>query len=417
MITRLERLPQPLWPQMINAAGRALHRVGAAPEPFDAFALIEDARRRAGFDDFGPAPLVEPLQVLLSAYREEAQLSFLGRLSARRHLQRLLEARLAVEADRVRIPAIAEERISRPLVIFGLPRSGTTLLHRLLALDPDNSVPRVWEATAPSPPPGPASENDPRIARVDRQLRWLTRLSPEVRTAHPLEARLPQECVALLAYSLQSPQFHTTHHVPSYKAWLERQDPRPAYAYHRRMLQHLQWRRPGRRWVLKAPAHLFALDALCTTYPDAVLVQCHRDPRPALASTASLIAALRRAFSETVEPRRFGPVLIERWAAGLERAAELRAADAELERRTLDLQHAEIMRDPVGAIRRIYAHWQLPLSDRAAAHMRRFAAANPRDKNGVHRYSAADFGLDGPEVQERFAGYRERFRVAPETPV
>lgn len=416
MITRLERLPQPLWPPVVNAIGRALCRVGAAPQLLDASALIDNARRRTGLDGFGPAPVVEPLQVLLRAYREEAQLSFLGRLAAQHHLQRLLEARLAVEADRARNPAIAGERISRPLVIFGLPRSGTTLLHRLLALDPDNRAPRIWEVTAPSPPPGPASDDDPRIARVDRQLRWLTRLSPEVRAAHPLDARLPQECVAILAYSLLSPQFHTTHHVPSYKSWLQRQDRRPAYAYHRRTLQHLQWRRPGRRWVLKAPAHLFALDALCATYPDAVLVQCHRDPAPALASTASLIAALRRAFSETAEPRRLGPVLVERWAEGLENAAAARAADPALERRIVDLQHAEIMRDPVGAVRRIYAHWRLPLSDTVAARMERFAAANPRDKNGVHHYAAADFGLDGRKVDERFAGYRERFCVPPETP-
>lgn len=401
-------------PRVVNAVGSSLHRAGLVSTGIEPEELLAEARQQTGLADFGPGPLRRPLEVLSTALREEATLSFLGQLVVRGHLLRLLDNRLRLEADRQHHAEIGRERIERPLVILGLPRSGTTFLHRLLAQDADNRVPRSWEVLYPSPPPGPAAGDDPRIARSERQMRWFTRLAPDLRAAHPVGARLPQECVAILSHSLMSPQFHITHHIPSYKAWLEQQDWRPAYACHYRFLQQLQWRRPGRRWVLKAPAHLFALGPLLATYPDAVLVHGHRDPCMALASAASLIATLRRAFSTAVDPALLGNVLAERWAEGLERAMAAREAEPALTARTLDLRYTELTARPIAVVRRIYEHWAVPLRPAAEARMQRFLAEQSEQGGHRHRYAPASFGLERSTVEARFAAYRARYGIERE---
>ena len=296
-----------------NAMGRTI------PLSLDPESLMQTARRRTGLEDFGPFPLEEPLHLLCSAYENESQMNFIGRAAARSYLLRLLENRLRLESDRRKYPEIEQQNIREPVFVLGLPRTGTTILYNLLELDPDNRAPLSWEVMMPSPPPGldTTKQPDPRIAETDRLLNRVDRLAPDFRKIHPLGATLPQECIAITTHPLQSIQFHTTHRVPSYQAWLDRQDLRPGYEWHKRFLQHLQWRAGGERWLLKAPAHLFGMDALSAVYPDARVIQTHRDPVKVVASIASHGCVLRAAFSDRIDVNEIGAEWCELWAQGL----------------------------------------------------------------------------------------------------
>jgi hypothetical protein len=190
---------------------------------------------------------------------------------------------------------------------------------------------------------------------------------------------------------------------------------RPAYAFHRRFLQHLQWRTPASRWVLKAPSHVFAFDALLDTYPDARIVQTHRDPVTAIASVASLSSSLHRAFSRYREPARFGREVVDRWTEGLERSLELRRRGRIDPARVADVHHHELVDDPMAVVRRIYAQFDMPMTPAAEARMRAFLEENPKGKHGQHEYALDTFGLDAQDLVRRFKAYSEYFGVRPES--
>jgi hypothetical protein len=232
---------------------------------------------------------------------------------------------------------------------------------------------------------------------------------------HPMGARLPQECVALTAHDFATMIFHTTYHVPSYQAWLDGADLRWVYASHRRQLQYLQWRCPGERWVLKSPGHLWALDALLAAYPDAGIVQTHRDPLKVVASLTSLITLLRSLATDRIDPFEIGRDWTQRLADGLEKSMAVRERGPCQEGQFFDVHFAEFMRDEIGMVRRIYSHFGLELTPAAEARMRRFLAANPQEKHGVHRYTLAA-GLDPVTERRRYAAYQQRFGI-PSEPV
>jgi hypothetical protein len=220
--------------------------------------------------------------------------------------------------------------------------------------------------------------------------------------------------VAILSHTFASPQFQSMYYVPSYQRWLSYKDLRPVYAFHRCFLQHLQWRCPADRWVLKAPSHLFALDALLATYPDACIIQTHRDPCAVVASVASLDAVLRRVFSHRVNLHEIGREALQQWASALDRAMQIRDRTDGAPGRFLDVYYTDLVRDPIATVRRIYAHCGLHFTDEVEARMRRFLAAHPKDQHGVHRYSLAQFGLTPEQVARRFHAYVTRFNPEPE---
>jgi hypothetical protein len=398
-----------------NVMGRGLERAGVSLVAFEREAMLKEARARTGLADFGGDEFQEPLGRLLEGYEREARFSTVGRLAAWRDTVSLLANRLRLVEDRKRHPAIADEAIRRPLFIVGLPRTGSTLLHHLLAQDPGSRVLQAWEVMLPSPPPERSRyATDPRIRRAEAQLRWLHRMAPEFKAIHPLGARLALECIAVMSYSFLSSRFHTTYHVPSYQEWLEVQDLRPAYALHRRVLQHLQWRTPAERWILKAPSHLYGLDALFETYPDAVVVQTHREPLVVLASVASLTAVLQGAFTDRLDLGEIGLEVTRRWANGLERAMLLRQSGRVPGDRFLDVHYHDLLADPIAVIRRLYARFEVPFTAEAERRMRSHLAENPQGRNGTHRYSLAAFGLDPEDLTHRFKAYREHFGIRPE---
>jgi hypothetical protein len=399
----------------VNAAGRRLGTRGTALVPLDVGWLLAQARRQTGLSDPSGDAVHEPLSLLLRGYETEARLTLVGRLVAQRDTLSLLVNRRRLADDRARHPAIGDEQIRQPLFIVGLPRTGSTLLHHLLARDPGSRVPQAWEVMAPSPPPERARYGtDPRIREATTRLGWMDRLAPQFRSIHPLGAQNALECIAILAHTFLSSRFHTMYRVPTYQAWLEHQDLRPAYAYHRAFLQHLQWRGLSGRWVLKAPGHLYGLEAIFATYPDAIVVQTHRDPVGVLASVASLTAALYGAFSDHVDRAEIGAEVSRRWATGLERAMQFRQSRHPAARRIIDVHYDALVADPLGVIRAIYRRFELPLTPEAEQRMRAHLADHPRAKNGVHRYTLAAFGLDRDDITHRFAAYRDRFGIRAE---
>lgn len=401
----------------INTGGRVIQRTGLpiAGLPLvrlDEDHVLEEARLRTGLDDFGDPGFRDPLRRVIADFEQEARLSFLGRIAARQDLIRLLSNRLRIEWHRQRHPALAEQPVSTPLFVTGLPRTGTTLLHGLLAQDPGHRAPLSWEMMFPAPPPERAHyHHDPRIAAAERQLRWFHRLNPDFKRIHDLGARLPEECLIITSHSFQSFQFQTTHYVPRYETWLEAQDLRPSYAYHRRFLQHLQWRWRGERWILKAPAHLFGIAALFDVYPDAGVIFTHRDPLEVVGSLASLTYTLRSTFSDDVDPVQVGPEMTARWSDGLYRALRERDRGVVSASRFFDVRYDELLRAPIDVVRRIYAHYGLPFSPTAEERMSRFLARHPKDKHGRHRYTLDQFGLDRDHEAARYRAYCERFAL------
>jgi Sulfotransferase family len=406
--TTWEQTRAPLPVRFINRVAAGMARLGIRRSDATAAGLIDLARRRTGLDDFGPGDFFEPLSRLLESCQREAQLNFIGRIALPSDLVRTLSNRLLMERDRQLHPEIASEKIVEPLFIVGLPRSGTTLLHTLLAADPAHRAPLVWEVMFPSPPTSERTEH--RMAQARRSLEYLRWLAPTFRHVHALGAELPQECIGMTSPSMLSDQFDTMYRVPSYRAWFLKQDLSPAYAFHHRFLQHLQRRRSAARWILKAPAHMFALPALLSVYPDARFVQVHRDPLKAIASVSSLVAILRSVFSNHVDPSEVGRDALQYWSKTL--TTFLQQRDELSPPRVLDVTFVDIRQDPIAVVRRVYDHFDWEFSCETEHRMRLVLSNQPREENGFHLYEAAKFGLSAEQVSASFARYCERFGVA-----
>ncbi|GIW42554.1 MAG: putative sulfotransferase [Candidatus Binatia bacterium] len=397
----------------LGAVGEAL-RVrwpGLHPEK-----LLESARRRTGLEDFGGLSFLEGLRRLSEAWEKEAALTPFGRILARSDALGYLENRLRIARVVGEHPEITRVRIEQPVFVVGMPRTGTTILHELLAQDPANRVPMTWEVARPCPPPERQTyETDPRIAEVQARLDRVDRILPDFKKMHPMGATLPQECVAITAHEFASLLFSTTHRVPSYTRWLLHEaELGPAYRFHRLFLQLLQWRCPGRRWVLKSPGHLWSLPALLAEYPDARLVQTHRDPLRIVASLTSLAVTLRSMASDKVDPKEIAREWSETLRVALERSVDARERGLVRPECVVDLSFGELVADPIAAVRRIYERFDFKWTGEAERRMRSFLAAHPRDRYGPHVYRFANTGLDPVAEREKVRGYVERFDVPRE---
>jgi len=408
--TTLDQTRPVLPVRLLNGCGALLEKTRIPRSPLRAVDLIETAKRRCNLDDFGGGDFFEGLSRLLDSCHRESRLNLIGKIALRTDLIRILCSRLFMHRDRQLYPDVARQEIREPLFIVGLPRSGTTLLHTLLAADPEHRAPLTWEVMTPSPP---TRDNEKRrIQRATQSCNCLNWLAPTFRRVHAVGAELPQECVGLMTPTFMSDQFDTMYYVPSYRAWFFRQDLLPAYEYHRRFIQHLQFRQSARRWILKAPTHMFALPTLLSAYPDALFVQTHRAPLDAMASVSSLITILRRVFSDAVDPLVVCREAIQYWSETLDRF--LHERDRLADYRICDVNYIEVCRDPIAAVRRIYEHFGWLLSAEAAQRMHLVLASLPQDQYGRHRYNLSQFGLDPGEEVEAFAAYCERFDLSPQ---
>lgn len=377
------------WPRAINFAA------------LDADVLVAAAIRSQGLQDFGPLNFREPLQRLLISYREEARLSTFGRLAARWDCLRLLGNLLRLQRAFAHAPGLADESVTAPIVITGLPRSGSTFLHRLLAVDPHARVPRHLEVIHPF--------DDRAHVRARRELRMLHLLAPRLSAVHPMQPEAPQECTEIFSNGFRSLRFDTTHRVPGYRRWLDAHGSRDAYRLHRRFLQYWQSRdRRARQWILKSPDHVFTLPDLLSVYPDARIVFTHRDPLAVLPSVANLTVLLRQLFSRDVDPASVGQEVAARWAEGVRRMLDF-ADTALIAQRIFHLRSESLISDPVQAVEDLYHHFDLPMTDAARGRLRVFVAAHPRGDYANNRYRPEDFGLRPERVRACFERYRYRW--------
>ncbi len=356
------------------------------------------ASQVTGLEDFGPDDYSDGLTELISSLERDADLTARGRTVMRAMLRGALAARLMSEAGWRAHPQYAQVAVDRPLFVTGLPRTGTTALHRLLTADPAHQGLELWLAEAPQPrPPRQTWADNPVFQYIQAGCERHHVEHPEFMGVHYLAADQVEECWQLLRQSMRSISWECLAHLPSYSAWLRGQDWTGAYRRHRRNLQ-LIGLGAGRRWVLKNPSHLFALDALLAVYPDALIVQTHRAPEVAIASVCSLAAQATAGWSDTFTGEVIGRDQLELWASGVERfGAERARHDAA---RFFDVSYGDLVTDPVGTAEAVYAHFGLPFGGAAADAMRALGTGSRAP--GAHRYALAEFGLTEEQVVERF---------------
>ena len=374
---------------------------------FDADQMLAAALKRARRPDFSDRSFEGPLRRLLTAYAAESDLSGFGRYAVRFDVMRSLRNLLHFDAMEERKPELLRRQIERPIFIMGLPRSGTTFLHELLIQDPTTAAPLSWQLVYP---------NWPRFGKlgaglfktlVRTQFGMMRLLAPELSDLHPVSADAPQECTDITAQVFQSLRFDTLCHIPTYQHWLEEHGHLDAYRFHRRFLQHLDAQAPGRRWILKSPDHVFALNEILAVYPDAHLVFVHRDPVSVLASVARLTEVLRRPFARRIDRNAIGRQVCASWVDGANRMVTAASRSDSI----LHLHYDRVVSAPIETANALFRHCGMTLRDDARARMRNWLdRARPRG-SVRQRYSLASFGLNADVVRAQFAQYVATFRV------
>ena len=399
-----ERYERPAWVRRVNAMGDS---VGGARRlvPLDADALHAESAESLGggrFGDFGDPRWRERFDALVAAL-DAAEQTVVGRLLTRQELLRSLRSRhllaRALDAD----PGIAGEAIRAPVIVTGPARSGTTILFELLWLDPAFRAPLAWEALHPLPLPGAARDRRAELSECEQEL-WAD-VQPEFAAIHELRSDLPVECVTLTAPSFCGPHWPMCAQMPTWAPDMEEM-----YRFHRRILQVLQRGAAPRTWLLKTPGHLMTLGLVFATYPDAWIVQTHRDPAKTMPSTVSTTAMVQWLRTEDVDVGALSAAIEGMFGAALNGVAAARA-DGSLPDRFVDVHFQSLLRDPVATLRAAYARMGRPFGAEHAERIRDYLAAKPRGKFGAHRYSPEEWGFDAAALRARLAPYIERFGV------
>lgn len=403
------------WVEELNAEGRGMDIGGIVP--LDAESLVATAVRATGLSDFGDGDWEEPFRVFTRALDTEADLNLTGRIMCRAELLVFLQNRLHIEDWYRRHPGIEDEPIREPIFIAGLPRSGTSILFELMAQDPAFAIPETWMLFHSCPPPALASaaEIEDRVRRTHHQVMQWSRVVPAYAAMHEMGGRIPSECGMVMANTFFTEHFSALYQVPSFDVWLATHDWAPAYRYHRRVLKLLQWRAPDRRWLLKAPNHLGHLPTLFATYPDARVVQTHRDPIKCMASATNLLGCLYRMRSDKpFDSSAFEDLIMgEATASRLANVMRQRDEGVIPADRMADSRYQDLMDDPLTAVSALYQRLGMSLGTEASARMQAYVASKPKGKFGQHRYEAGD---EATLARERtlFRDYQRRYGVPDE---
>jgi Sulfotransferase family len=410
--------PRAAWVDDLAAFGRGLGDDGRSMVSLDHHDLLAAATQATGLSDFGDDWFRQPLEHLCAALDGEAQLHLAGRIRARAELQLVLQNRLRLVDLWRRQPGIATQPVTAPIIVTGLGRSGTTLLHELLACDPDNRAPRLWEFTDSVPPTNAAErvdDHNPRATLSDQQVVVMNEMVPAFTTMHDNRGFLPTECIFAFAHQFSSDMFTGLYNVGSYTIWRSSIDQSPIYDWHRRMLQTWQWGSATERFVLKAPSHLSSLDLVFATYPDARVVITHRDPLRVVGSLSDLMATLHWMHSDHVDHE----ILVMFLSMGL----ELQMNEVMVQRdsgilptdQIRDVVYGDLVADPIRVVTELYASWDLPVSPAFHGALATYIEARHAHRGpSDHDYSFEDTGLELAEHRPLVAEYQARYRVPSE---
>jgi hypothetical protein len=375
---------------------------------------LDEAIEKTRLEDFGNDTFLEGLKALLISCQNESRLNSLGIQIIHSMVLRCLINRLQVQDWITRHSEILNEKIEKPLIITGLPRTGSTFLQVLLSIDPANRALRRWEANRPCPPPELVfSATDSRIQAMHKQIQITDQIKPGLQAIHPMDAGGFAQCMVLLSNEFKSAEFTLTIWAPAYDEWYYNCDMTSAYAYHKMLLQLLQWRLPNENWVLKNPPHLPWLDSLIGQYPDAQIVFTHRDPLKVLASASSLASTVFSIGSDPIDAKEIADYYLKILAVEMDKAMEKR--ESLNPESFYDLQYRDLIVDPIGAVKRIYEYFGRRVSRGHERRMQVWIRDNPSGKRGRHHYTVEDFGLNPVAVRNRFGDYQERFGVLLES--
>jgi len=412
---RIDDLAEPTFPPHIATVRATMADMGAML-PLEPEALLAAARNETGLDVFGDDGFLPRLRCLVEALLREGRLSPAGRVMAQGQIVQLLKNRLKLEALITAHPEIERLTVAAPIVIVGLPRTGTTHLHNLLAADPALRSLPYWESLEPvlldreRPAPGAP---DPRRARCDQALWFVNESLPHFVRMHEMTTDHVHEEIQLLAMDFSTMLFETMALLPSWRDAYKASDQTPSYRYLRRVLQAMQWQRGGSRWVLKSPQHLEQVRPLLDVFPDAVIVFTHRDPASVVASYVTMAAySARMNTASPIDLRAMGRYWRDR-IVDLFRAV-VRDRDLVDGTRSIDVRFDEFMRDDLATVRRVYGFAGQAVTADAEAAWREFMASHPRGVHGTVEYDLAQFGLDADEIRAACGFYIDRFGVALE---
>lgn len=368
--------------------------------------LQASATRITGLTDFGGDDYTEALGVLLDSYHRDEQLTPLGSKISRVFLRGALVARLLSEAAWKEHPEHTDVKIERPIFVTGLPRTGTTALHRLLTADPSHQGLEMWLTELPQPrPPRETWASNPVFEKIEETFSRHHVEHPEFMGVHYMSAGEVEECWQLLRQTFKSISYECLAHLPSYSQWLGGQDWTNAYARHKKNLQLIGLPDQGRRWVLKNPSHLFALDELMSVYPDALVIQTHRSPRTIVPSVCSLAEQATAGWSEKFRGDVIGAGQLELWARGIEEftAARTKHDSAQF----IDVDYQDFVADPLGTVEGIYSRFDLDLrTDAQSAMETMHAQSRSGERRPAHKYTLEEFGLTAEQVDARFSNYQ-----------
>jgi hypothetical protein len=411
-------LGRPEWVAKLNEEGRMWAGAGMLREmvPLDQRSLLDAAKSMTGLSDFGEDDWREPFEVLLKSLEEEAELTLTGRLATRSEIILWLRTRLMLTDLLKRHPEILDTPVEKPIFIAGLGRSGTSILQELLHQDPKLRTPLFWEAYFPVDS-AISGGTDKRAQAAGHGIanQWV-RITPEIQTMHEVAGHLPAEDSSLWSFTFVSDSIMSFYQIPTYHAYVNRADADIVYRWHKRMLQVLQWKQPGRRWFGKsATYHLTHLPALMKHYPDACIIQTHRDPLRIMSSVANLL----RAFYWQRSDKDFDAPVFENLMVGEMTARLLEGVMEDRDRgvvppgQIVDSRYQDLMTDPVAAIGKIYTAFGMAFDEAAAKRIRDYLAFKPKHKHGVHRYTP----MDARQIAENrpwFRRYQERYAVPDE---
>jgi len=407
--TNHPRLPMPL--RFINGVGDISKSAGISLATITLDSVIQSAVKKTKINDTDLSYLLEPLKTLIDSLNKTDQLNLTGRIFTKQLLVDQISNRIRVDAEIKAQPEILDEKIEKPIFILGFPRTGTTLLHNLLSQSPGYRFPYMWETLCPSIYPDTRKgHSKDRIANAKKMVKFIDYVSPKLKSIHPLYPEGPDECLKLIESSFTAPHMPLYFHVPQYWDWfkaLQRDELHTIYARYKQQLQLLQWHRTHGTWVSKTPIHLYFLPELLDAFPDARIVQLHRDPYKVTASFCSLVAACRSLYSDTINMDEIGQFVMEFMSLSTARAME--AENSNSTHTFCHVNYTNLVSHPEREVMDIFKQLDLTYTRDVEESITNWISNNPKGKHGTHQYSLEQYGLSKKIVDNALKDYWSKY--------